>query len=99
MPVKRPKKPTCHHKSPLPDGGYVAVGEAAEKLLAAGWRQARCPTCGLYAIWLDPKDSRAGRAAVDYVEGKDLDEMYKMDAYADFYAGWDAADAARRGAP
>ena len=39
--------------SPMPSG-YVDRSEWAGSMLSHGARQLRCPTCGLYAIWMEP---------------------------------------------
>jgi hypothetical protein len=30
---------------------YHAAFNKAEELLAAGWRQSKCPSCGRYTVW------------------------------------------------
>ena len=45
---------TCRHADPLAGLGYVAASERAEKLLAGGWKQLKCGTCGLWRIYVKP---------------------------------------------
>jgi hypothetical protein len=47
------------HHTPVPDG-YVARSEDADRRLARGQRQERCPTCGLWAVWRTKSGGRAG---------------------------------------
>lgn len=42
--------PNCAAHTPCPTG-YVAWHEWAA-MMAETHRQARCPTCGLYAVWV-----------------------------------------------
>ena len=41
--------PNRLHDWPLP-AGYVTAGEVALSRVSQGWRQRRCPDCGLYWV-------------------------------------------------
>lgn len=42
-------KQKCQH-TPQPEG-YMQWHAWADAMMKAGWRQRRCPQCGLWAIW------------------------------------------------
>lgn len=48
------------HDWPLPDD-YVAAHEVAMSRISQGWRQKKCPKCGLYG-WPDPPKPMRGTA-------------------------------------
>ncbi len=41
----------------MPDG-YVAQGEVAERMIAAGFKQKKCPECKRFALWYRPSGRR-----------------------------------------
>lgn len=49
-----------HNHTEMPDE-YVAKGEAAERLLEAGFKQKKCLGCGLYSLWYRPSGRRLMR--------------------------------------
>lgn len=52
--------PNALHDWPLPDA-YVAAHEVAMSRISQGWRQKKCPKCGLYG-WPDPPKPMRGTA-------------------------------------
>jgi hypothetical protein len=56
-PEPRGECPNDLHDWPLPSG-YVAADETAQRRLRNGWKNTRCPDCGLYG-W------REGRKRAD----------------------------------
>ena len=52
--------PNKLHDWPLPDD-YVAAEEVARSRISQGWREQRCPECGLVG-WTDPPKPMRGKA-------------------------------------
>ena len=68
-PAPRSECPDSLHDWPLP-AGYGDADEVAQRRLRNGWRQVRCPRCGLYG-WRSGRTHSEGDTFVPAVEQGD----------------------------